>query len=190
MSAVLAESLDTYADLEALPEHLTGEIIHGQLYVQPRPAGPHAVAGMSLGSELYGSYHKGRDGPGGWWILLEPEIHFIRDVEVLVPDLAGWRRDHMPRPPHDHRFQIIPDWVCEILSPSTAGKDRGLKMPVYARYQVPWLWLVNPRNRSLEAFALRHGEWVLIGQFQHRDQVRVAPFAEVALDLGALWVDD
>jgi Uma2 family endonuclease len=176
-----------YAELEALPEHLTGEIINGRLYTQPRPANRHALAGSNLGGELYNPYHRGRGGPGGWWILDEPEIHFVRDTEVLVPDLAGWRRERMPRLPNDHRIEVVPDWVCEILSPSTARKDRMTKMPVYARYGVPYLWLVDPLARTLEAFALREGRWTVIGQFQEQAIVSVEPFHEIALELGALW---
>ena len=192
MSAVMKAASyanDLYAELEALPEHLTGEIINGRLYTQPRPVSRHALAESSLGGELYGPYHRGRGGPGGWWILIEPEIHFIRDTEVLVPDLAGWRRERMPRLPRDHRFEIVPDWVCEILSPSTARKDRVAKMPVYARYGVPYLWLVDPLAHTLEAFALRDGRWTVIGLFQEQDAVSVEPFQEIALELGALWVD-
>jgi Uma2 family endonuclease len=104
---------------------------------------------------------------GGFWI--EPEIHFIRDTEVLVPDLAGWRRERMPRLPNDHRIEVVPDWVCEILSPSTARKDRMTKMPVYARYGVAYLWLVDPLARTLEAFTLREGRWTVIGLFQEQE---------------------
>lgn len=192
MSAVMKSSTssdDLYAQLEALPENLTGEIINGQLYTQPRPTNPHALAGSNLGGELYNPYHRGRGGPGGWWILDEPEIHFIRDTEVLVPDLAGWRRERMPRLPRDHRIQVAPDWVCEILSPSTARKDRVIKMTVYARYGVPHLWLVDPLAHTLEAFALRDGRWTVIGLFQEQDSVTVEPFTEMALELGALWAD-
>ena len=184
-----ANSDDVYAQLEALPEHLTGEIINGRLYTQPRPAGPHAGAGSGLGGELYGPYHRGRGGPGGWWILDEPEIHFIRDTEVLVPDLAGWRRKRLPRLPRDHRFQVVPDWVCEILSPSTARTDRVTKTPVYARYGVPFLWLVDPLAHTLEAFALHEGRWTVIGLFQEQDAVTVEPFTAIALELGALWAE-
>ena len=178
---------DLYDQLEALPENLTGEIIGGRLYVQPRPTTRHALAESSLGGELYGPYHRGRGGPGGWWILVEPEIHFVRDVEVLVPDLAGWRRDRMPRLPPDHRIEVAPDWVCEILSPSTARTDRVTKMPVYARYGVPYLWLVDPLAQTLEAFALHEGRWTVIGQFQEQAIVSVEPFQEIGLELGALW---
>ena len=190
MSAVMkAERYaeDLYAELEALPERLTGEIINGRLYAQPRPASRHVMAGATLGGELYNPYHRGRGGPGGWWILDEPEIHFIRDTEVLVPDLAGWRRDRMLHLSRDQRIQVVPDWVCEILSPSTSGKDRLLKMPVYARYGVAYLWLVDPLSRTLEAFALREGQWVALGEFRDQAVVSVAPFADIGLELGALW---
>ncbi|HRE54299.1 MAG TPA: Uma2 family endonuclease [Candidatus Competibacter sp.] len=192
MSVVLEPAtppVDLYAQLEALPDHLTGEIIGGHLYAHPRPAGPHTSAGSGLGGELYGPYQRGRGGPGGWWILDEPEVHFIRDVEVAVPDLAGWRRVRMPRVPRDHRFEIVPDWICEILSPSTARIDRVVKMPIYARYGVPYLWLVDPLAHILEAFALRDERWTVIGLFQEQDTVTVEPCAEVALDLGGLWAE-
>ena len=191
MSAVMKPATlpDLYAQLEALPENLTGEIMNGRLYTQPRPASPHALAGSGLGMDIGGAYHRGRGGPGGWWILDEPEIHFIRDTEVLVPDLAGWRRERMPRLPRDHRFEVVPDWVCDILSPSTAKTDRVTKMPVYARHGVPYLWLVDPLLHTLEAFALRDGRWTVIGLFQEQDLVTVEPFAEIALELGGLWAD-
>lgn len=191
MSAVMKPATlpDLYAQLEALPENLTGEIMNGRLYTQPRPASPHALAGSGLGMDIGGAYHRGRGGPGGWWILDEPEIHFIRDTEVLVPELAGWRRERMPRLPRDHRFEVVPDWVCEILSPSTARTDRVVKMPIYARYGVSCLWLVDPLVRTLEVFALRDGRWTVIGLFQEQDLVTVEPFAEIALELGGLWAD-
>ena len=108
MSAV-PKKTDPYTELLNLPENLVGEIIAGELYTQPRPAGPHALAASSIGGELYSPYHKGRGGPGGWWIIDEPEIHFVRDLEILVPDLAGWRRERMPSLPQDHRFEVVPD---------------------------------------------------------------------------------
>jgi Uma2 family endonuclease len=178
---------DLYGQLEALPENLTGEIIGGRLYAQPRPTTRHALAESGLAMDIGSAYHRGRGGPGGWWILVEPEIHFVRDAEVLVPDLAGWRRDRMPRLPPDHRIEVAPDWVCEILSPSTARTDRMTKMPVYARYGVPYLWLVDPLAQTLEAFALHEGRWTVIGQFQDQAIVSAEPFQEIGLELGALW---
>jgi len=133
-----AYSPTLYESLEALPEGVTGEILNGQLHAQPRPTVPHAIAGSVLGTKLLNPFQIGDGGPGGWWIIDKPEIHFARNTEVTVPDLAGWRRKRMPYPPEGNRIEVIPDWVCEILSPSTASKDREVKMPLYARYGVPY----------------------------------------------------
>nr|WP_323696766.1 Uma2 family endonuclease [Thiorhodovibrio litoralis] len=133
-----------YEQLEVLPEGLTGEILNGQLHTQPRPSGPHAYTESMLAGDLIPAYGQGgRDGSGGWWILIEPEIHFVRDREVAVPDLAGWRRKRMPKIPDGHCFGVVPDWICEILSPSTASKDREIKLPLYAHYGVACWWTRN-----------------------------------------------
>lgn len=189
MSAVIAERKMPYQALLELPENVVGEIINGQLYIRRRPAGPHALACMFLLIDIGSAYHKGRGGPGGWWIIVEPEIHFIRDTEVLVPDLAGWRRERLPCMMGDHRFEVVPDWVCEILSPSTARDDRVTKMPVYARYGVPYLWLVDPLARSLEAFALEQGRWVVVGLYGDQAEANIPPFQEIALQLADLWAE-
>lgn len=178
---------DLYAQLLALPEHLTGEIIAGQLHTQPRPTVPHVVAESVLNMEIGKPYHLGRGGPGGWWILVEPEIHFVRDVEVLVPDLAGWQRARLPRLPQDHRIEISPDWVCEILSPSTAKKDRSQKMPVYARYGVSHLWLVDPAARALEVFVLQGTQWRLLETYRNQAEIVAPPFTDITLHLADVW---
>ncbi|NJN46506.1 MAG: Uma2 family endonuclease [Candidatus Competibacteraceae bacterium] len=185
-TAALQQSL--YESLMRLPENVVGEIIAGQLHTQPRPAGPHALASSVLNADIGSAFHRGRGGPGGWWILIEPEVHFVRDTEVLVPDLAGWRRERMLHIPKDQRFEVVPDWVCEILSPSTAKKDRILKMPTYARYGVPYLWLVDPLARTLEAFALEQGRWTVIGLYADEIEAAIPPFQEISLPLGELWV--
>jgi len=179
-----------YEQLEALPEGLTGEILDGQLHTQPRPSWPHTLAGSVLGADLVGPFQQGRGGPGGWWIIDEPELHFIRDTEVAVPDLAGWRRERMPHPPRGHRVTVVPDWVCEILSSSTESKDRKIKMPIYARYGVAYAWLVDPLERTLEAYALTGGDWREIGRFAGGDRVSVAPFDAIAIDLADLWMPE
>ncbi|MCX7109963.1 MAG: Uma2 family endonuclease [Proteobacteria bacterium] len=189
MSALPKTAPNLYDELCDLPPHVTGEIIGGQLHTQPRPAGPHSLSSSTLGGELYGHYQRGSGGPGGWWIIDEPEIHFIRDVEVCVPDIAGWRKERMPKIPRGHRFEIVPDWVCEVLSPSTAKKDRVVKMPVYAQYGVGFLWLVDPLERTLEAFALSEGRWTVVGLFQDKDIVQTTPFEEMALNLEDLWAE-
>jgi Uma2 family endonuclease len=186
MSAV-PKKTDTYSELLNLPENLVGEIIGGELHTQPRPAGPHASASSVLGMDIGSAFHRGRGGPGGWWIIDEPEIHFVRDVEMLVPDLAGWRRERMPSLPQDHRFEVVPDWICEVLSPSTMKKDRMLKMKVYARDGVAYLWLVDPLAKTLETFALDNGRWTVTGLYTDEDEVRAPPFDAVPLKLGDLW---
>lgn len=176
-----------YEQLCALPEGVVGEILNGQLHTQPRPTGPHALAAAALSGELYGPFHRGSSGPGGWWILPEPELHFLRDTEVDVPDLAGWRRERMPRIPQGHRFEIVPDWVCEILSSSTESKDRDIKMRVYARYGVSHAWLLDPRTRTIEVYRLAQRQWQEIGRFTGEAFARVPLFEAVELDVGALW---
>jgi Uma2 family endonuclease len=185
MNAVLNPSL--YEQLMALPEHVTGEILNGELYAMPRPAGRHGLAERGLSGNLINPFDFGRGGPGGWWIIQEPEVHFIRDVEVAVPDLAGWRRERMPSVPEDHRFEVVPDWVCEILSPSTAKKDRVVKLPLYARYGVAHVWIVDPAAQTLEAFELCEGRWMLIATLKEDDPVAVPPFAAVGFSLADLW---
>jgi len=182
-----ADKLTLYEQLEALPEGLTGEILNGQLHTQPRPIGPLARAETELSIDIGSAYGRGRGGPGGWWILVEPEIHFVTDQEVVVPDLAGWRKERMPRIPEGHRFEVVPDWVCEILSPSTASKDREVKLPLYAHYGVAYAWLVDPKRRTLEAFALDAGAWRLLTEASGTDTIAVAPFDALGLDLSNLW---
>lgn len=183
----LAHLHSLYEALTALPEGVVGELLNGQLYAHPRPAGPHALVASNLGANLINPFSQGRGGPGGWWIIDEPEIHFVRDAEILVPDVAGWRRERMPSVPEDQRFEVTPDWVCEVLSPSTASKDREVKMPLYARYGVAYAWIIDPREHRLEALALQGGEWKVIGVFGHGHCVCVEPFEAVTLQLDALW---
>ncbi|KJV06900.1 Uma2 family endonuclease [Methylocucumis oryzae] len=185
MNAILKLSL--YEQLLALPEHSTGEILNSELYTQPRRSGRHSLAGRGLGFNLSGPFDFGRGGPGGWWIMQEPEVHFIRDTEVAVPDLAGWRRERMPSVPEDHRFEVTPDWLCEILSPSTAKKDRVVKLPIYARFGVPHVWLIDPLAQILEAFELQQGRWVLNALLKDDDKVVVPPFDAVEFSLADLW---
>jgi len=176
----LATQPTLYEFLEALPENLVGEILNGQLHTQPRPSGPHGQVALDLAIRVGGPYGKGIGGPGGWWICPEPEVHFVRDTEVAVPDLAGWRRERMPDLPEGHRFDVVPDWVCEILSPSTKRKDREDKMPLYARYGVRYAWLIDPVEYTLEVYRLEVGAWVEVGRFTGADQVVAPPFEAVS----------
>jgi len=176
----------TYDDILALPETQVGEILHGQLHTHPRPAPRHVRAYSALGSNLWGPFDGGHGGPGGWWILDEPELHLGKDV--VVPDIAGWRRERMPELPETAWFELPPDWVCEILSPSTARTDRALKMPIYAREAVPHLWLVDPDARTMEVYRLQEeGRWLLLQTLKEEDPVQQPPFEAVGFSLGSLW---
>jgi Uma2 family endonuclease len=178
----------TYEDLVALPANMVGQIIAGELIALPRPANDHAATSSALGGELYGPFQRGRGGPGGWWIVDEPELHFGKDV--LVPDLAGWRHSRLPVVPREPYFTLAPDWICEVLSPSTAGLDRVRKKHIYAREGVEFVWLVDPVGRTLEAFQLRDKHWVEQGSWSGDDRVRAPPFDAIELELGALWLPD
>ena len=178
----------TYQDIVDLPEHQVGEIVDGELYVSPRPAARHAKVSSILGMDLGSPFQRGRGGPGGWWIVDEPELHFGQDV--LVPDLAGWRRERMPHIPDVPYFELAPDWVCEVLSPSTAKLDVVLKLPRYARAGVKHAWIVDPMNRLLEVFRQEHEQWVLVSTFGGDDKVRAEPFEAVELELADLWLEE
>ncbi len=175
----------TYRDVLKAPPHMVAEIVKGVLHTQPRPAVRHAIAGSSLGMAIGSPFQWGRGGPGGWWIVDEPELHFGEDI--LVPDLAGWRRERMPEPPDEAYFTLAPDWVCEILSPSTRKFDLEEKRPVYAREGVGHLWFVDPAERTLEAFVLRDGDWTPAGAAREAGPVSLPPFEAVTFPLDALW---
>ena len=182
-----ARKLATYEDLFDLPENLVGEIINGRLITQPRPAPRHARAYSSLGVKIGGPFDRGKGGPGGWWILDEPELHINGDI--LVPDLAGWRRERMPRLPDTAWFETVPDWVCEVLSASTARDDRAEKMPLYAAMGVKHAWLVDPVLRTLEAYENQQGRWLLLQTLADDAKVALAPFDAVEWGLEVLWAD-
>lgn len=183
-----AKKLATYADLEAVPSHLVAEIIYGSLETHPRPVPRHAAAHFQLGGELSGPFQKGRGGPGGWIFMTEPELHLGADV--VVPDLAAWRRERMRTEPKAAFVEIAPDWLCEILSPATAKLDRGPKRDIYAAAGVAHLWLLDPQERVLEAFQLTAGRWLLAGVATGSDEVKLPPFEAIAFSLDILFPFD
>jgi Uma2 family endonuclease len=174
----------TYADLEDIPPLQVGEILGDELVVSPRPAAPHARAALRLGMRL-APLESEQGVPGGWLFLMEPELHL--GGEALVPDLAGWRRERMPVMPHVPAFEVAPDWVCEVVSPSTAAIDRGRKMASYAREQVGYLWLLTPLEQTLEVFRRDGERWRLVDARTGSATIRVEPFETLELPLGALW---
>jgi len=183
----------TYADLETAPPNMIAEIIDGDLRLQPRPAPRHALTASALGGRLFNPFGLGEGGPGGWWILDEPELHFPDpaapgEIEALVPDLTGWRRERMPELPEESHFTLAPDWICEVISKSTEDKDRNEKMPIYAREGVRWAWLVDPIARKLEVYTLGPGRrWSEPQIHRGGARVRVQPFEAIELDLSLLW---
>jgi Uma2 family endonuclease len=184
-----ARKIATYEDLYKIPENMIGEIIDGELVASPRPSPEHSNVASSLGGEIVPPYRFGRGGPGGWVILFEPEIRFS-EKDLLVPDFAGWRKERFPGWPSENWFSDAPDWVCEILSSGTARNDRIVKMAVYARHEVRHLWLIDPRDKTLEVFRLQSTQWVKLGGFAENDRVKAEPFQEVEIELGNLWTGE
>jgi Uma2 family endonuclease len=184
MSALKKDA--TYADLCAVPENFVAEMLGGDLYASPRPASPHGRAAHKLAAQLDGPFEEGNNGPGGWWFHPEPELHLGADV--LVPDIAGWRRERMATVPSVAFFTLAPDWICEILSPSTETIDRRKKLPIYAREGVSHVWLVDPLQQTLEVLRLESQRWSLVAGHEGDAIVRAEPFDAIELALRSLWL--
>jgi Uma2 family endonuclease len=176
----------TYADLQALPEGVKGEIIDGELYVQPRPRPAQARAEATIVSDIQGPYDLGRGGPGGWWILPEPAIELPRSPE-FSPDVAGWRRERLPELPQDASIQVAPDWICEILSPGTRAYDYVKKRPFYAQIGVSWLWYVDVEARTVTVSRRVEGGWLEVAVHGGDERVQLEPFADAQLELALWW---
>jgi Uma2 family endonuclease len=183
---MVAMRVATYADIEALPEGITGEIINGELYTQPRPANRHAMAGSILGADLITRFGK-RDGdtPSGWILLHEVELHL--EANVLVPDISGWRRERLPKMPRTQGITVPPNWLCEVLSPGTARKDRAKKLPLYHKYGVDHVWLVDPDPQTVEIYRRTDEAWTLVATYEGEAKVKAEPFESFELDLAGLW---
>ena len=181
----IIKSNATYEDLVEVPDNLVAEIVDGNLHTSPRPAMPHALAATALGYVLGNPFHDGIGGPGGWLILDEPELHLGEDV--VVPDIAGWRRERMADVPQAPWTSLAPDWICEVASPSTERLDRVEKLRIYAREGVTHAWLVNPLSRTLEVFRREGAAWMLVGAHGGEGVVRVEPFDAIEWELGRLW---
>lgn len=176
----------TYADIEALPPGVTGELIDGVLYTAPRPAVRHASVMLHMTSQLYFQFQQGQSHHGGWWFLPEPELHLGRNV--FVPDIAGWRVESMPQVPlQQSRVHQAPDWIAEITSPSTAQYDREVKLMRYYEQGVKWVWLVSPTTRLVEVVRHAPDGWYLAGAYGERDAARIEPFGDAAFDLTTWW---
>jgi len=182
MSARVREHA-TYEDLLRVPDNMVAELIDGELFVSPRPRPAHALATSALGAILIPPFQFGDGGPGGWWIIAEPEVHF--GPQVLVPDLAGWRVERMPEMPTGSFFTVIPDWVCEVLS--NPRLDRGKKLPIYARHEVKHAWIVDAEQQYLEVKRLENGTWSDVAIFTAGEAVRAEPFDAIEIDMTRVW---
>ncbi len=170
----------------SVPDHLVAEIVEGELFTSPRPRKRHERAQGMLYMRLRGRFDDGGEGPGEWWIVGEPELHLGADI--LVPDIAGWRRDRVPNITDTAWWDVAPDWICEVISPSTGRLDRVRKLPAYAKYGVAHAWIVDPAELTLEVYRLIEGHLALISTHEGDDLVRAEPFEAIELPLSALWL--
>ena len=182
----IVDRVATYEDILALPENVVGEIIDGELFVSPLPPPRHARARSTLGAWLMRYFDEGDGGPGGWWILLGPELHLGEDI--LVPDAVGWRRERLPVFPDIAYFDLAPDWICEVISPSTTSLDRVVKLPRYARNGVEHAWIVDPILRTLEVYRRDWNGFEPVDAFSGDAIARAEPFDALDLPLAALWI--
>lgn len=184
-NAAMKKEPATYQDIVDLPGNIVGQIIDGELYTHSRPTARHSRAASSIGGRLFSPFDEGREGPGGWIILDEPELHIERDI--VVPDLAGWKTSTMAVIPDQAFFTIVPDWTAEVLSPSTTKLDRLKKLPLYASWKVQYAWVVDPGAKILEAFRLEKGQWLLAGVYSAEVDARIEPFEAIPFDVTLLW---
>jgi hypothetical protein len=176
----------TYADLEALPANLTGEIIFDALHAHPRPVTRHVTGAHRLSVTVASPFEFGRGGPGGWIFLPEEELHL--GPHVVVPDISGWRAERLPADYGESAFITVPpDWICEVMSPRTESVDRVEKRRIYATYGVGHLWYIDPRSRTLEVFERQDREWLLKQAYAEHEDVCAPPFLELTFPLKQLW---
>ncbi len=180
----------TYSVLNALPKGWVGEIVEGELLASPRPLASQTRAAFMLGVELGEQLDQRRGGNGRWCFLRAPELHLGSDV--LVPELAGWRRDRVAEPPEPGApfLTLAPDWICEVVSPVTVALDRTRKLPLYAQHGVSFAWFIDPEARTLEVFQRLRRGWLYSACYEGDALVRAEPFPHVSLALGSLWLPD
>lgn len=182
-----ANKLATYDDLLAIPEDVKAEILGGELVTQPSPSFSHVKVQGGMSHYLGGPFDFDHDGPDGWWIVCEIDVR-LSPHDIVRPDVVGWRRSRLSSPHGMRPVDVVPDWICEVLSPSTTKHDRFHKFRLYARHGVPYYWLVDPVARLLEANALDGGQWKNIGVFDETARARIPPFEAVELPVGRLFL--
>jgi Uma2 family endonuclease len=181
---VLPSFEELYAELRALPEGMTGEILEpGVLRTMSRPGKRHRQVAKRCERSL--DRFDENVGGAGWWIEDEAEVR-LPNGRLAVPDLSGWRIERVPELPDENPISILPDWCCEVISPTSARDDRAVKLPLYARSGVAWVWLIDPLIRLVEVFETAGGRPVLVETAQDEDIKALPPFnAEIAV--GPWW---
>lgn len=184
--AETARKAHGWQDILAAPEGVKAEVLAGELHTAPRPHPRHGAAQAVLSAEITGPFQIGRGGPGGWWILIEPDVAF-GPHDIVAPDLVGWRRQRLPAFPDEQPITARPDWICEVLSPRTARRDRTAKSDLYLRHEVPHYWLVDPEARTLEVYELDNDRWLRLGAWSEDDTAAIPPFEAVEITLSTLF---
>ncbi len=177
--------------LEILENERFHEIIDGELVRKAMPSFEHGDAQLALGLRIKGPFgcRPGGKLPGGWWIASEVEIE-LAPTHVYRPDIVGWRRDHVPDRPSGTPSRILPDWICEVLSPSNPGTDRVKKLNSYHQFRVPHYWIVDPMDESLSVFRWTADGYLLVLAAGRDDKVRAEPFEAIELPVGVLFGDE
>ncbi len=179
----------TYDDLLRLPEFARAEVLGGILETSPTPLPKHSKAQRSLGRFVGGPFDddEGYGGPGGWWIFSDVDIQ-LGPHDIVRPDVAGWRRKRLNQPGEQQPITVVPDWICEVSSPTTAARDRIEKRDLYGRYGVPHYWIVDPDTKMLEVFERQDQRWVLLGTYGEGATASARPFREIEIDVGRLFL--
>jgi Uma2 family endonuclease len=178
------------AAYEALPQGTPAALLDGELHLLPRPRPTHLFVTANLTADLIDPFQRARRGPGGWFILDEPELHLGPRPDRLAPDLAGWRRERLPELPETAAFTLAPDWVCEVLSPGGERFDRIKKARVYAREGVRHYWIIDPIAQTLEVLRNEHGQWLQLASYAVEEGdllIRAEPFDAIELELDGLF---
>ena len=184
-----AGKLATYADLMRLGEDIRAEVLSGEIVTSPSPLPRHSKAQGALRRFVGGPFDDddGHGGPGGWWIFVEVDVQ-LTSHDVVRPDLSGWRRSRLPSPGDTRPIEVVPDWICEVTSPSTASRDRVTKRSLYAQHGVRHYWLLDPDSRTLEVLELKGDRWLEVGAYDDTAVARIPPFDDVELAIGRLFL--
>ena len=180
--------LATWDDLVRTPDDgRVYEVFDGEIEASPRPSPEHGRTQAVLSGKIGGPYDHDIGGPGGWWILIEPDVMLERH-QIVVPDVVGWKRVRLPDLTAERPIATVPDWICEVISPSDRGRDRVRKADLYLRVGVPYYWIIDPGDRTLEAFEANAGRWVRLGAWTDGDTPRIAPFDAIEFDVAGLFL--